>query len=233
MTQDSVCVRVSTAAACEDGDDFTRRREALLIQRIKAGDSELFYELVQPYQRHVYLTALAIVGNPADAEDVAQDAVVKAFSKLSQFRGEARFSTWLIRITVNAAKGMLRRSRIVRFEPLEITTDDGDIKVVEMEDWREIPSEALDRSELRQMLGKALRGLRPRLRQISVLRDILQLSVSETASVLGITPANVKVRLLRARLAMRDALASYCKHGRAVLGHDDAGDFQPLELVCR
>ena len=233
MTQDSVCVRVSTPAVSDDGDEFTRRRETLLIQRIKAGDTDLFYELVQPYQRHVYLTALAIVGNPTDAEDVAQDAVVKAFSKLSQFRGEARFSTWLIRITVNAAKGLLRRARIVRFESLESRTDDGDIKVVEMEDWREIPSEALDRSELRQMLSKALRGLRPRLRQIIVLRDILQLSVSETASVLGITPANVKVRLLRARLAMRDALAAYYKHGRAVPGHIDSDDFEPLELVCR
>ena len=97
-------------------------RAQSLIARIRNGESFLFAELVKPYERRVYLTALALLRNEADAQDVAQEAILKAFTHLHQFRGEARFSTWLIQITVNEARMRQRRQHAELFEPLADST---------------------------------------------------------------------------------------------------------------
>jgi RNA polymerase sigma-70 factor (ECF subfamily) len=185
------------------------KAEQDIIQRVQNGEIEVFYELVRPYERGVFLAALSLVKNEADAEEVAQEAILKAFKSLSHFRGEAKFSTWLIQIAINEAKMKLRKDRRHLYESLEEgpRNDDGEYMPKDYADWREIPSEALEQKELRVALIKALNSLPEKYRIVVVLRDVQQLSIAETSQVLGLSEANVKTRLSRARLQMRDALA--------------------------
>ena len=187
----------------------SERNEAELIRRIQEGDVSLFYELVRPYERVIYLSAFSLLKNEADAEDVAQEAVLKAFKNLSRFRQESKFSTWIIQISINEAKMKLRKDRRRLYDSLDenSASDEGDYIPKDFADWREIPSEALEQKQLRKALTKALESLPEKYRTVLILRDIQHLSISETAQVLGISEANVKTRLSRARLQMRDALA--------------------------
>lgn len=183
--------------------------QAALVRLACAGDKEAFYSLVRPCERAVYVAAISILNNPADAEEVAQEAVLKAFANLAQFRGEAKFSTWLIQITINEARLRLRKDRRHLYESVDEhqTDEEGDYFPKDFADWREVPSEALQRAELRQALKQAIAGLAPKYREVLILRDVQHLSTEETAQALGISEGNVKTRLLRARLQMRDALA--------------------------
>lgn len=183
--------------------------EAALIQRVQNGDHEAFYELVHPHERGVFLAALSLVGNEADAEEVAQEAVLKSFKNLSYFRQESKFSTWLIQIAINEAKMKLRKDRRHLYESLDQgqPNDEGDYIPKDFADWREIPADALAQKELRAALHQALNSLPEKYRSVLVLRDIQQLSIIETAEILGLSTANVKTRLSRARWQMRDALA--------------------------
>ncbi len=187
----------------------TREEESELIQAICAGNRERFHALIQPYERAVYATAFSVVGNSADAEDVAQEAFLKALKNLSSFRGEAKFSTWLIQIALNEARMTLRRGRKSQIESLDSThsTESGDYLPRDFADWREIPSEALARKELRQTILRSLAGMKAIYREVVVLRDMRHLSVRETSELLGVSQDVVKTRLLRARLQLRDALA--------------------------
>jgi len=189
-------------------------REQDLIASVQGGQRELFYELVQPYERRVYGAAMAILRNEHDAEDAAQEAMLKAFANIQQFRSEARFSTWLIQITVNEALMRRRRERTVPMEGLDNRTEeDSEYAPREFADWREIPSEALERKEVRQRLAEALGTLDRKYREVFVLRDMEHLNIQETAEALGITVASVKTRLLRARLMLRDLLAAGWEQG--------------------
>jgi RNA polymerase sigma-70 factor (ECF subfamily) len=183
--------------------------QAELIRSAREGDKEAFYSLVHQCERAVYVAAIAILNNRADAEEVAQEAVLKAFANLAQFRGEAKFSTWLIQITINEARVRLRKDRRHLYESVDEHQPDeeGEHFPKDFADWREVPSEALQREELRQALKHAIARLGPKYREVLILRDVQQLSTEETAQVLGISEGNVKARLLRARLQMRDALA--------------------------
>lgn len=183
--------------------------EAETIARVIGGDVEAFYELVRPYERSVFLAALLLVRNEADAEDVAQEAILKAFKNLSRFRQEAKFSTWLIQITINEGKMRLRKDRRHLYESLDRhhENQEGDYIPKDFADRREIPSEALERSEHRQALTKAMGSLPERYRTVMILRDVQHLSTKETAQLLDLTEEAVKTRLNRARLMMRDALA--------------------------
>jgi RNA polymerase sigma-70 factor, ECF subfamily len=185
------------------------RNEAELIARVKGGKVEAFYELVRPYERAVFLAALSLVKNDADAEEVTQEAILKAFKNLSRFRQEAKFSTWLIQISINEAKMKLRKDRRHLYESIEDgqQNDEGDYIPKDFADWREIPSEALEQKELRKALTRALDTLPEKYRTVLILRDVQHLNITETAQVLGLSEANVKTRLCRARLQMRDALA--------------------------
>src|SRR5205814_7626089 len=116
--------------------------EQRLIQRIRDGEHEAFYVLIRPYEKRVYAAALALLRNEADAEDCAQEAVLKAFKNIRQFRSEAKFSTWLTQITVNEARMRRRRERPHMVEPIDGRTDDeGNYTPRDFADWREIPSE--------------------------------------------------------------------------------------------
>jgi RNA polymerase sigma-70 factor (ECF subfamily) len=184
-------------------------REAQLITRILAGDHEAFYDLVRPYERAIYFAAMGVLDNAADAEEVAQEAVLKAFNNLAKFRAESKFSTWLIQITINEARMKFRKDRRHLYESIDEqkSDDEGDYFPKDFADWRDIPSEDLQRKELRQALKTALASLDGKYREVLILRDVQHLSIIETAKALGITEASVKTRLLRARLQMRDALA--------------------------
>ncbi len=184
-------------------------READLIARIKAGNRSLFYELIQPYQRTVYAAAYSVLGNPTDAEDAAQEAFLKALTHIGQFRSEAKFSTWLVQIALNEARLRIRKDRKGLYSSIDEGGQDeeGDYFPIDYADWREIPSETLQRKELKEALQRALDALKPMYREVLILRDIEHLSITETAEALEISEASVKTRLLRARLKMRDALA--------------------------
>jgi len=183
--------------------------EAELIQRACQGDKDAFYNLVRPCERAIYTAAVSILNNPEDAEEVAQEAVLKALSHLAGFRREAKFSTWLIQITINEALLKLRKDRRHLYESLDEqrTSEDGEYSPRDFADWREVPSEAHQREELRAALTRAIASLPLKYREVFILRDVQQLSIQEAARILGITEASVKTRLLRARLQMREALA--------------------------
>src|SRR3974390_534949 len=137
------------------------RPEGDLIARIKGGDVEAFYELVRPYERAVFLAALTLVKNDADAEEVAQEAILKAFKNLSRFREESKFSTWLIQITINEAKMKSRKDRRHLYESIDEgqQSAEGDYIPKDFADWREIPSEALEQREFSEALRGALESL--------------------------------------------------------------------------
>lgn len=184
--------------------------EAVLIARVRDGDHEAFYDLVRPHERGIYLSALSILNNDADAEEVVQEAILKAFKAIGRFRGEAKFSTWIIQITMNEARMKLRKDRRHLYDSLDAplkAEDEGDYIPRDFADWREIPSEELENKRLREALRRALDALPPKYKQVLVLRDVEHLNIAESAKLIGITEASVKTRLLRARLMMRDALA--------------------------
>ena len=183
--------------------------EVDLLEQARQGDQDAFYNLVCPYERAVYTAAVSILNNSADAEEVAQEAVLKAFIHLAGFRGEAKFGTWLIQITINEARLKLRKNRPHLYESLDKqrADDEGEYSPKDFADWREVPSETLQRRELREALKHAIAGLPLKYREVLILRDVQQRSTQETAQILGITPGSVKTRLARARLQMRDALA--------------------------
>lgn len=183
--------------------------EQALIERVKAGESGLFYQLIEPYQRAVFSAAYSVLANDADAEEAAQEAFLKAYSRLDQFRGECKFSTWLVQIAINEARMKRRKDRKALHDSIDegYQGESGDYFPIDYADWREIPSEALAQKELKDALSRAIASLKPIYREVFVLRDVQGLNVRETAEALDINEALVRTRLLRARLQMRDALA--------------------------
>ena len=195
-------------AATSLGHPAGQLSEVELVRRVQSGDADLFYELVRPYERRVYSAAFAVLRNAADAEDAAQEAILKAFRHIKQFREEARFSTWLIQIAVNEARMRRRKNHADVMEPIADRPDEaGNYAPRDFADWRETPSETLERKEVREKLAEALASLGEIYREVFVLRDMQHLSIEETAEALKISTASVKTRLLRARLMLRDLLA--------------------------
>jgi RNA polymerase sigma-70 factor (ECF subfamily) len=179
-----------------------------MIAAVLAGEIQLYHDLVRPYERSVYVMALSYMKNAADAEDVAQEAFVRAFRKLSSFRAESKFSTWLISITINEARTRLRRQALVRMEPLDqLPDEDKGISPALLRDWREIPSEAVERDEVRVLIQRAVEQLPEIYRQVFLLRDVEELTINETAEALNISIPSIKVRLHRARMMLQKQLA--------------------------
>jgi RNA polymerase sigma-70 factor (ECF subfamily) len=184
-------------------------RDAGLIARILAGERELFHELVQPYEKSVYFATFSILQNQQDAEDAAQETVLKALKNLGNFRAESKFSTWLISIAVNEARARLRHARVLKFESVDESAPDeeGSFTPSVISDWREVPLQALERKELRELLRKAIASLPEIYREVLLLRDVEEFSIAEAAAALGVSEGVVKTRLLRARLMMQKVLA--------------------------
>ena len=188
------------------------RDEAQIIASILAGNTHEFHELIRPHERSVYVMALSLLQNEADAEDAAQEAFLKAFRNLANFRGDAKFSTWLISIALNEARSRLRSQKNVKIESLDESPDGQDhVSPALLRDWREIPSEALERKEIRLLLRHAVADLPSIYREVFLLRDVEELSVNESAEALGITVASVKVRLHRARIMLQKKLVPQLK----------------------
>jgi RNA polymerase sigma-70 factor (ECF subfamily) len=186
------------------------RDEAAMIQKVLAGETETFHELIRPYERSVYLMALSLLHNEAEAEDAAQEAFIKGYRNLGKFRSEARFSTWLITIVLNEARARLRRKQPALTDSIDDTSDDAPVPA-QLTDWREIPSETLERQEVRSLIRRALEALPIAYREVFVLRELEDRNVQETADTLGITTASVKMRLHRARMMLQKQLAPQLK----------------------
>lgn len=188
-------------------------KEVALIAQVIGGESELFHELIRPYEKLVYVTIFAILKNEAEAEDAAQEAIINAYRNLKSFRGEAKFSTWLVTIAMNEARKRLRKAKVAAEDSLSESGEEseGDYTPAVLTDWREIPLEALERKELREKLREAVKMLPEKYREVFVLRDIEELNQEETAAALGINVTLVKVRLHRARMMLQKLLAPYLK----------------------
>ena len=193
--------------------ELSVRNEEQMIASVLSGDREKYHDLIRPYEQSVYRMALSFMKSESDAEDVAQEAFLNAVRNLAAFRGQAKFSTWLISITLNEARGRLRRQSLVRMESLDETPEEGGrVSPALLRDWREVPSEALERKEIREMLRQAIDGLAPIYREVVLLRDVEELSVEETATALAISAASVKTRLHRARIMLQRELAPQLKN---------------------
>jgi RNA polymerase sigma-70 factor (ECF subfamily) len=190
----------------------TNRSEATMIAAILAGETQVYHELIRPYERSVYMMALSYMKNEADAEDVAQEAFIRGFRHLASFRAEAKFSTWLISITLNEARSRLRRQSVVRMESIDEPPDkEKGISPALLRDWGEIPSEAVEREEIRQLIQQAVENLPDIYREVFLLRDVEELNINETAEALNISIPSVKVRLHRARMMLQKQLAPQLK----------------------
>src|SRR6516165_4402361 len=184
--------------------------ERSLVHAAKAGDMGAFEELVRRYDRNVFRIAQHITQNREDAEDVVQDAFLKAYENLGQFQGQSKFYTWLVRIAVNEALMKLRRRRPERMVSLdeEVKTEDDSLPR-EVADWSPNPEQQYTQGELRDILTRTIQGLPPGFRTVFVLRDVDGLSTEETAEALDLSVPAVKSRLPRARLQLRERLNKY------------------------
>ena len=206
----------------ESENDRVLEGERTLIAEILAGNHERYYELIAPIERRVYYTAYAILRTEADAEEVSQEAILKGFRGLRTFRGEARFSSWLLSIVANEARMRLRQRREVSLELLRSPENEDEYTPIELAEWREIAVEALAQRELAAHLEEALEALPEIYREVLIVRDIDGLNIAETSAALEISVPAVKTRLLRARLMVRDYFVS-----RSWASHPGSGKSQP------
>src|SRR5512135_777246 len=184
--------------------------ELALVRAAKAGDVSAFEQLIRRYDRNIFRIAQHITQNREDAEDVVQDAFLKAYENLEQFQGQSKFYTWLVRIAVNEALMKLRRRRPERMVSLdeEVRTEEDSVPR-EVADWAPNPEQQYTQGELRDILSRTIQGLPPSFRTVFVLRDVEGLSTEETAEALDLSIPAVKSRLLRARLQLRERLTKY------------------------
>jgi RNA polymerase sigma-70 factor (ECF subfamily) len=185
--------------------------DAELVRRAKAGDYDALERLATRHEQQVYSLALRILHQRQDAEDVVQQTMLSMLENLAGFREESSFKTWLMRIATHGALKILRKRHGLETVSLESATEpaNGGDLIPHPEfiaDWREAPHELVARGETRELLDDALSRLDEKHRLVFILRDVQGLSVKETAETLGLSEANVKVRLLRARLALRERL---------------------------
>src|SRR5580692_5411408 len=192
------------AATAEASDDLN------LVHASKNGDVAAFEQLVKRYDRKLLRIAQSVTHNREDSQDAVQEAFLKAFQHLGEFREDSKFSTWLIRITVNQSLMKLRKQRTAREESLnEDFQAEGDIGPIEVTDWAPNPEQLYWASELREILITCLEELSPILRTVFVLRDIEGLTIDQTVEVLNVSETAVKARLWRARLQLREGLTKY------------------------
>ena len=181
-----------------------------LVEASTRGDIAAFEELVRRYDRKLLRIALRVTQNQEDAQEAVQETFLKAYQRLNQFRGNSKLSTWLIRIVLNESLMTLRRRRRYTQElPLEYEDPNGKNLPLDVADWSPNPEQLYSRSELQEILRKALEELPPALRVVFVLRDVEVLSIKETAAALDLHPSAVKARLLRARLQLREKLSKF------------------------
>lgn len=177
-----------------------------LVRKSQQDDERAFGELVSRYESKVYSLALKMLRNPEDAEDVLQDTFLRAYRGIKSFKGNSTFSTWIYRITANSALMRLRKRQLPT-----VSIDDADEREapINIADWAPGPVEQMLNQETQAAMTEAIDALPPEFRQVFVLRDIEELSNSEVAEILDLSVAAVKSRLHRARLKVRNRLATY------------------------
>jgi len=188
--------------------------DSILVTEAKAGSYAAFEELVNRYEKKIYRLGLNLTGNPEDAEDVLQEAFLKAFEHLPEFRADARFYTWLVRIAINEGLMKLRKRRSDKSVPIEDTVnDEGGVMPRELTDWKPNPEQLYAQEEIEVILLSAARTLSPAYRAVFLLRDVEGLSTEETAESLNLSVGAVKARLFRARMQLREELSKIFKRG--------------------
>lgn len=183
-----------------------------LINGIQSGQKDLFYELVKRYEGKIYNFGLKLCRDIGDAEDLVQDTFLNVFRYLKDFRHETKFKNWLYKIASNVC---IKKKRKSKFAPdRELPLDDflpgeDDRAPSELPDWAALPLEKLLNEELSENLKKSIVSLPEKYRMVFVLRDVEGFNTDETAQILNVSPANIKVRLHRARLFLREKIKEY------------------------
>jgi RNA polymerase sigma-70 factor (ECF subfamily) len=189
--------------------------ERTLVVAARNGDEQAFETLFKRYQRKTFAVVLRYTRVVEDAEDIVQQNFYKAFAHLCQFQGQSSFSTWLTRIAINEALMFLRRIRLTREVSIDSIGDAaGSPAILEKLDSNPNPENRCSQREEVRILSKAVRNLRPRLRTAIVLRELRELSTSETACCMGLSVAAVKARIFHGKRELRQELASYLKPTR-------------------
>ncbi len=198
--------------ACDPDPDMA------LVEASKRGDGSAFEEVVRRYDRKLFRISNNVIHCPEDAQEIVQMALFKAYQNLSRFQGNAKFSTWLIRITLNESLMRLRKQRATREQSMDrdphgagSASASGNRLPVDVTDWAPNPEMLYSTVELRHILTRTLRKLRPTLRVVFALRDIDGHSIAETSEILNLTTTAVKTRLSRARMQLREELSQYFK----------------------
>ena len=208
--------RCTRSALALESIPAASQRDPELVRRVRAGERHLFHELVRPYERAVFITAYGVLRNHADAEEAAQETMLKALIHLDQLAAPEKFKGWLLQIAVNEARLKWRGKHANLFEPLDGNVNPGSEEPFmprDFADWRELPSDVAERKEIREHISRALQALPDIYRETFILRDVEQLSAADAAAALGISLPAVKVRLHRARMMMREELAPVLRRG--------------------
>ena len=184
--------------------------QEISTEALRNGDRAEFAKMVDAYSAPIYRLGLRMLGNEQDAEDVLQNTFISALTHLPSFEGRSSVLTWLYRIAVNEALMILRRGKPeVNIDDHDSSDENENIHPTQFIDWGALPEDELLSTEGKQALDHAIQNLPENLRMVFLLRDIQDLSIKDTADSLNLTEANVKVRLLRARLMLREQLSYY------------------------
>ena len=178
---------------------MTREEELAVIRRVQDGDVNAFEDLVAAYEKNVYNLALRMTGSPQDAEDMAQEAFLKAYHSLSSFRGESKFSVWLYRIVSNLCLDFLRKRKKQSTFSLSVEDDEGEEAQLDLPDLSQSPEALLEKKLTREAVQRGLAALPEDARHILLLREIQGLSYEEIGEALGLEAGTVKSRIFRAR----------------------------------
>jgi len=185
---------------------MNREEEKVIIQKVIDGDRNAFDDLVIVNQKNVYNLALKMTRNEDDALDISQEAFIKAFRQLGNFRGDSRFSVWLYRLTYNLCIDFLRKKTGAITVPLSYEENSGEVTSLEIPDLRNLPEDNAIRSELRRTIASSINELALKHREILVMREITGMSYDDIAKTLNVNSGTVKSRLARARLKLIDIL---------------------------
>jgi RNA polymerase sigma-70 factor, ECF subfamily len=201
-----------------------------LVQAAKQGDLAAFEGLVRRHEVRMFRIAQNLLQNREDAQDAVQEVFLKVFQKLNQFREQSKFSTWLTRITINAALAKLRQNPVSKRSLEERGSDLGEALPVEIADWAPNPEILYSSRELHEILARNLRALKPGLRAVFLLRDVEGLSLEETAQSLRLSIPAVKSRSMRARLQLREQLNAYFRNTDRLPAVATPGNARPFSI---
>lgn len=186
-----------------------KARTKQLVKRAKSGDDDAFTELIELYSERIYNLGLRILRRPDDAADVLQETFIKVYEKINTFDGRADFFTWLYRIATNEALMRIRKEKRTVLSDTELEKYYDRPNSAEIQEWQDVPLRDMLSREFKKHLDKAVEALPEIYRSVFVLRDLESISTRETSKILGITETNVKVRLKRARMYLREQLVDY------------------------